>query len=595
MAQILIKRSFVSTEVPVISNLALGELYLNVADGKIFMKKNNGSTSIVEIGSQIFTGDATGSGNGAINLTLKTSGVAPGVYRTVTVNAKGIVTGGSNPSTIQDYGITDVAPLNSPSFTGQVTIPEGTALLPGLVFANDGAPDTGLYHISDGIFGTTNNTIPTTKFTSSGVHLFLIPTAPTATVSTNTTQLATTAYVNAQIINDAPSKIGSRASGTWGISITGNANTVTNLTYSQITGALGYVPANSGNAGSAGGYATLDATGKLLADQLPTSIVGAVVYQGVWNASTNTPVLLSSVGIKGQYYKISVTGSTAIDGYTLWNAGDMIIFNGSTWDVIDGPSSEVVSVSGKIGIVTLTQSDITGLQTTSTPTFAGLTAPTIIGTLTGNATTATTAANVLGGSVSATTGLFTGSVTAPRLIVGSGTALLPSLTFVADGALDTGLYWGGDGMMHFTNNGVYSGTIFSGGHMTLVGTVTASSFIGSGSSLTGTASGLSVGGSAATVNTILSSQITTSLGFNPVQQGTGLNQQANVIKLGWSTSSKLKVTVDVTDMGNIALESSVSVVNPSSTPKDGDVLVTGGIVSIFASGAWRQIFPAVYS
>lgn len=49
------------------------------------------------------------------------------------------------------------------------------------------------------------------------------PTAPTAAVGTNTAQLATTAFVNAEIANNAPSKTGSGASGTWGINITGSA------------------------------------------------------------------------------------------------------------------------------------------------------------------------------------------------------------------------------------------------------------------------------------------------------------------------------------------------------------------------------------
>jgi hypothetical protein len=56
------------------------------------------------------------------------------------------------------------------------------------------------------------------------------PTAPTAAIGTNTTQLATTAYVNAEIANDAPTKTGAGASGTWGINITGNAATATNAT-----------------------------------------------------------------------------------------------------------------------------------------------------------------------------------------------------------------------------------------------------------------------------------------------------------------------------------------------------------------------------
>jgi hypothetical protein len=53
------------------------------------------------------------------------------------------------------------------------------------------------------------------------------PTAPTAAVGTNTTQLATTAFVNAEIANDAPTKTGGGASGTWAISISGSAPTLT--------------------------------------------------------------------------------------------------------------------------------------------------------------------------------------------------------------------------------------------------------------------------------------------------------------------------------------------------------------------------------
>jgi len=51
------------------------------------------------------------------------------------------------------------------------------------------------------------------------------PAAPTAAVNTNTTQIATTAYVVAQIADDAPTKTGSGASGSWAI----NAATATTL------------------------------------------------------------------------------------------------------------------------------------------------------------------------------------------------------------------------------------------------------------------------------------------------------------------------------------------------------------------------------
>jgi len=65
-----------------------------------------------------------------------------------------------------------------------------------------------------------------------------IPAAPTAAVGTSTTQIATTAFVNAEIANDAPSKTGTGASGTWNISISGNANTATTATTATTANAL---------------------------------------------------------------------------------------------------------------------------------------------------------------------------------------------------------------------------------------------------------------------------------------------------------------------------------------------------------------------
>ena len=41
------------------------------------------------------------------------------------------------------------------------------------------------------------------------------------------------------------------------------------------------------------------------------------------------------------------------------------------------------------------------------------------------------------------------------------------------------------------------------------------------------------------------------LGFTPVQQGTGVGQLTNVVKLGWSAGARLKATIDNTDLGNL--------------------------------------------
>lgn len=54
-----LKRSAVANKVPTTSDLDLGELAINTYDGKLFLKKDNGTASIVEIG-------AGGSGSGDV-------------------------------------------------------------------------------------------------------------------------------------------------------------------------------------------------------------------------------------------------------------------------------------------------------------------------------------------------------------------------------------------------------------------------------------------------------------------------------------------------------------------------------------------------
>ncbi|MEQ6290538.1 beta strand repeat-containing protein [Vogesella sp. GCM10023246] len=54
-----------------------------------------------------------GNGNVTAAMTLANSGVVAGTYRSVTVDGKGRVTAGSNPTTLAGYGITDAQPLDS--------------------------------------------------------------------------------------------------------------------------------------------------------------------------------------------------------------------------------------------------------------------------------------------------------------------------------------------------------------------------------------------------------------------------------------------------------------------------------------------------
>jgi len=144
--------------------------------------------------------------------------------------------------------------------------------------------------------------------------------------------------------------------------------------------------------GVANGVASLDGGGTVPVSQLPAAVLGALSYQGTWNASTNTPTLTSSVGTKGYYYVVSVAGSTNLNGITDWQVGDWAVYNGSIWQKIDNTDA-VTSVNGYTGTVVLTNTDISGFGTMSTQNAnaVAITGGTINGTTIG-ATTASTGA-----------------------------------------------------------------------------------------------------------------------------------------------------------------------------------------------------------
>lgn len=104
---------------------------------------------------------------------------------------------------------------------------------------------------------------------------------------------------------------------------------------------------------SAGNAPVLDSGGKLLTSVLPEAILGAMKYQGVWNASTNSPALASTpaAATKGFYYVVSVAGSPSLSGITDWKVGDWAVSNGTSWDKVDS-SDQVASVAGLMGVIT---------------------------------------------------------------------------------------------------------------------------------------------------------------------------------------------------------------------------------------------------
>ena len=87
-------------------------------------------------------------------------------------------------------------------------------------------------------------------------------------------------------------------------------------------------------------------------------------FNGSWNASTNSPTLSSGTGTQGEFYIVSVAGTTALDGVTNWGVGDYCFFNGTAWQRIEGGADGNfvnASVSGTLSSSNLTNAsgDIT--------------------------------------------------------------------------------------------------------------------------------------------------------------------------------------------------------------------------------------------
>jgi len=71
-------------------------------------------------------------------------------------------------------------------------------------------------------------------------------------------------------------------------------------------------------------------------------IPAGLVFQGTWNADTNSPTLTSGSGTTGNFYIVSTPGSTNLDGITDWKVGDWAVFieQGASdqWEKIDNSS-----------------------------------------------------------------------------------------------------------------------------------------------------------------------------------------------------------------------------------------------------------------
>jgi hypothetical protein len=107
------------------------------------------------------------------------------------------------------------------------------------------------------------------------------------------------------------------------------------------------------------GFARLDSNGIIPVDFLPP-ITGGLNYLGSWNASTNTPTLITgglrngTLTSNGDFFICNIGGTlSAIDGETNFNPGDQMMSDGTKWIRIPDNNS-ILSVNGLTGTVVLT-------------------------------------------------------------------------------------------------------------------------------------------------------------------------------------------------------------------------------------------------
>jgi hypothetical protein len=130
-------------------------------------------------------------------------------------------------------------------------------------------------------------------------------------------------------------------------------------TESTILTKIGYTPENVANKNQNNGYCGLDSGGKVPLTNLPSTLLK---YQGVWNASTNTPTLVNPDLTKiGYVYNVSVEGTQFGIDFSL---GDWLIYNSEGVPEKSDNSDDVTSVNSQTGTVVLDADDIDDTSTT---------------------------------------------------------------------------------------------------------------------------------------------------------------------------------------------------------------------------------------
>ena len=381
--KILVKRSAVTSNVPTTAQLELGEIAINTYDGKMFIKKDNGTASIVEIsggggggGSGTVTSASVVSANGFAG-TVATATSTPAI--TLTTSVTGIIKG--NGTALSAAIAADFPTLNQ-STTGSAA----TLTTPRAIYGNNFDGSVALTQIIASTYGGTGNGFSKFSGATTSEKTYTLPNASTTILTTNS------------VVTEAQGGTGTGTYTTGDILYASASNTLSKLSagtvnYVLTSGGAGVAPSWAVGGGS-GTVTSVGFTGGIISVATPTTTPaltvagtsGGIPYFSSASTWATSAALSANALVQGGGAGVApstiTTGTGVITalGVNTGSVGSFIIAGGA----LGTPSS---------GLATNLTGTASGLTAGNVTTNANLTGGV---TSVGNTTTVITNANLTG-------------------------------------------------------------------------------------------------------------------------------------------------------------------------------------------------------